>query len=50
MEPLDKNAIMTAENDHSAERVQFTFDLTMILPIRCAAPETGVIDLLGPPW
>jgi GNAT superfamily N-acetyltransferase len=32
------------------ERHRFTFDLTMILPIRGAAPETGVIDLLGPPW
>ncbi len=32
------------------EAVEFTFNRVMTFGIRSAAPQTGTIDLLGPPW
>jgi len=29
---------------------EFTFNRVMTCGVRSAAPQTGTIDLLGPPW
>jgi GNAT superfamily N-acetyltransferase len=42
-----KGRLLTTQGGVTAE---FTFNNVMTQPIHGAAPETGVIDLLGPPW
>lgn len=32
------------------ERAEFTFNRVMLRAVNAAAPSSGVIDLLGPPW